>query len=210
MGTARDILLRLAAAAALWMLTATPTLAQVVTENAGATSPEIVLVRQSVLHQNYENGSDLRWIQGVQWSLDPKREFRLSLPVIAKTVKFADSSTSMFGPGDVTFRYKQSLWQSDGVMSSERWAFLSELGLHRGDGRTRSHRRATPATPAVGLGVLQFGSRYSLYLHSRPTSLLGRGFLSALPSGLGNASGTYRRAERRLLVPPLSRGITGR
>lgn len=71
MGTARDILLRLAAAAALWMLTATPTLAQVVTENAGATSPEIVLVRQSVLHQNYENGSDLRWIQGVQWSLDP-------------------------------------------------------------------------------------------------------------------------------------------
>jgi hypothetical protein len=181
------------AAATLWALTVDPALAQVVTENAGVTSPEIVLLRQGVLYQNYENGNDLRWVQGVQWAIDPKREFRLSFPIIAKTVDFADSSTSMFGPGDVTIRYKQSLWQADGVMSSERWAFLSELGLPTGATDARgAGGELLPPRLQLGSGSFSLGAGTAYTsIHDRhrfSVEAFYRHYLPASGTRLGSAA----------------------
>ncbi len=114
--------------------------AQIMTENAGAISPETPILRQTVLHLDYANAQELRYTTTVVWSPDPQREFRLSVPAMWKTADYAGTSTTAAGLGGVTLRYKQSLWQENQVMASERWAFLAEVGLPTGPTNIRNQR----------------------------------------------------------------------
>lgn len=133
--------------------------AQVLTENAGAISPETPILRQTELYLDYSAARELRYTPTVIWSPDPQREFRLSVPYVWKMVDFAGGSTFRAGLGDVTLRYKQSLWQENDVMASERWAFLAEVGLPTGPTDSRDGRGVTlPPRLQIGSGSFSLGA----------------------------------------------------
>lgn len=133
--------------------------AQVLTENAGAISPETPILRQTVLHLDYSAAQELRYTPTLIWAPDPKREFRLTIPYAWKTVDFAGGSASRAGLDDITLRYKQSLWQENDVMASERWAFLAEIGVPSGPTDTRSAQgNVLPPRLQIGTGSFSLGA----------------------------------------------------
>lgn len=139
--------------------------AQVMTENAGAISPETPILRQTFQYLDYSAAGELRYTPTAIWSPDPKREFRLSVPYVWKTTDFPGGSAFRAGLGDVTLRYKQSLWQENDVMASERWAFLAEVGLPTGPTDSRDGRGAIlPPRLQIGSGsfTLGAGTAYTL------------------------------------------------
>ncbi len=64
----------------LSLLLSCPGRAQILSESAGAISPETLILRQTVLHLDYSNGQEFRYTPTVIWSPDPQRKFRLSVP----------------------------------------------------------------------------------------------------------------------------------
>ncbi len=143
--------------------------AQIVTENAGIVSPEAPILRESFSLFSSEDLWETRWTSQFIFALDPTRELKLALPVVSHESTFRQSlgtetTADLFGLGDTSIRFKQSLWQVDEVMESTRWALLTELGVPTGDdGATESGERV-PRRMQLGTGDWSFGlgSAYTL------------------------------------------------
>lgn len=138
--------------------------AQIVTENAGVTSPETPTLREYFSFEETENLLDLRLNHQLLLGIDPKTELRFTLPtIISRRATVTDGfgrthTAEMAGLGDASLRLKYSLYQVDDVMASTRWAALGELVMPTGDddrteGGVRLPRRLQPGAGSWGYGV---------------------------------------------------------
>ena len=149
---------------AVLLLLAQTAFGQIFTENAGVTSPETPTLREYFTYFESENLTDLRLNHQLLLGLDPKTELRVTIPTILHrrasfdTFGGFDASEDMAGLGDVSLRLKYSLYQTDDVMASTRWAILGELVAPTGrddkkDGGVRIPRRLQLGTGAWGFGI---------------------------------------------------------
>lgn len=146
----------------LLCLLAIPASAQVVTENAGVVSPEAPILRESVSFFDSDNLRESRWTSQFIFALDAKRELKLSLPLVSRESTFqlaggSEETSDLFGLGDASIRFKQSIWQRDEVMESTRWALLTELGVPTGDDDAEENGDALPRRLQLGTGDWSFG-----------------------------------------------------
>ncbi len=130
--------------------------AQIVTENAGAASPELPALREAFSIRETRNVEELRLDSQLIWSFSPWLESRTTLPFIRRDFSGAAKTE---GLGDLAVRLKHSLWQEDDVLESTRLAALYELSLPTGedDGRDASGMRLPPKLQ-LGAGTLGFGA----------------------------------------------------
>ena len=136
--------------------------AQVVTENAGVTSPELTVLRESLSVTRTENLDEVRWTHELVYAPDRSREFRLSVPIVWREARFSsaggDEESESAGLGDVSLRFKQALWRSDDVMRSDRWALLLELGAPTGEHHARENGVPVPLMLQLGTGEWTVGA----------------------------------------------------
>lgn len=147
---------------AVLLLPTLPVSAQVVTENAGIVSPEAPILRESVSFFDSENLRETRWTSQFIFALDQTRELKLSLPLVSRESAFqpaggGEETADLFGLGDASIRFKQSLWQRDDVMESTRWALLTELGAPTGDDDAVENGADVPRRLQLGTGDWSLG-----------------------------------------------------
>ena len=136
--------------------------AQVVTENAGVISPETPIVREGLSVLDAENLREVRWEHQLIYALDPTREVKLTMPLVWRDVELASAGgvedADLTGLGDVSLRFKQSLWQEDAVMASTRWAALAEVGAPTGDDDETENGVLIPRRMQLGTGDWSLGA----------------------------------------------------
>jgi hypothetical protein len=151
---------------------ASPAAAQIVTENAGVTSPELKVLRESVAVARTENLEDVRWNHELVFAPDRADEFQLTVPIVWREARFSSpgggEQSEAAGLGDVSLRYKRALWRSDDVMRSERWALLFEVGAPTGEHDARENGVRVPLPLQLGTGdwTIGAGSAYT-WIHDR-------------------------------------------
>lgn len=152
----------LSALGALIFVLAGPALAQIVTENAGVISPETPILRESLSYFDSENLEEVRWTSQLIFALDTTRELRLTVPLLSRDLSFAgpasEEQADLSGLGDVSLRFKQSLWQRDEVMESTRWALLAEVGAPTGEDDAEENGTTIPKRLQLGTGDWSLGA----------------------------------------------------
>ncbi len=153
---------------AVWIVTMTTCAAhsasaQIVTENAGVVSPETPILRESFTYLDGDHAREFRWSHQLILATDPSREFRLTVPTSWKQVEFAGpggqrEEEELFGLGDLSLRFKQSLWQRDDVMESTRWAALAEVVAPTGEDDEREGGAQIPRRLQLGTGDWTLGA----------------------------------------------------
>ncbi len=142
----------------------TPARANIETEDGGVTSPELPTARGFLRYTETGDLRDLRLDAQAIVGLTTKIELRLTAPlVLHRRVEFADAAgrgndKALAGLGDVRLRAKVSLFQSDEVMKSTRFAALAELVAptaehDRRDGGVEIPRRLQLGTGGWGSGI---------------------------------------------------------
>jgi hypothetical protein len=136
--------------------------AQVVTENAGVTSPELTILREVATVSRSENLDELRWSHQLLFAPDRANELRLTLPVVWREARFEGAGGELesheHGLGDASVRFKRALARSDDVMRSRRWALLLELGAPTGDDDAKEEGVRLPRTLQLGTGDWSLGA----------------------------------------------------
>lgn len=144
------------------VLFASPTAAQIRTENAGVISPELTVLRELATAAHSENLDELRWTHQIQWSFDRAHEFRLSVPLVWREATFdspgGELESDEHGLGDVSLRFKRALWRADEVMRSQRWALLLEVGAPTGAHDAEEDGVPVPRTLQLGTGDWSLGA----------------------------------------------------
>ena len=127
-----------------------PTQAQIETANGAVVSPRSPEMKVRTFFQGAENGDTYGLKLVGTWGLTRQDELRVSLPVHNREFL----GDSRFGIGDLYVRYKHSLHQEDGVMSSDRFAFLVDGTLPTGEYQAQGR----PTRAQLGLGTPQLGA----------------------------------------------------
>lgn len=161
---------------ALWLVFSLPSWAQIETANGGVTSPRSPELKTRVMLMRAQNGNRTTAEVVGTWGLDPKNELRAIVPYV-----FTDQlGTSQSGIGDLYVRYKHSLAQTDGVMSSNRFAVLVDATMPTGD----SDNPGLPPRAQLGMGTPEIGAGlvYSI-VRNRHRASAEVGYLQPLGNG---------------------------
>lgn len=152
-------------AVAALVVCACPTLGQIITEDAGfKAAPDTPILQEwfSISEMRYLSESRLEHRLFVR--PDHKTEFKIAVPtVLSRRVSFRNllggrSSATLAGVGDLTVSVKRSLWQTDDVMVSNRWAFLGEVTAPTGRHDRRGGGVDIPRMLQLGSGSWGFGA----------------------------------------------------
>lgn len=133
--------------------------AQILTENAGVTPPTIPTLRESVTYLAAENLESLRLVNQFLLGVTPQFELKLSVPaVLHQRASFRDAagriaSEDLWGLGDLQLAAKYSLFQTDEVMESTRWAALFGSSFPTGDDGERDDGVRLPRRMQLGTGA---------------------------------------------------------
>jgi hypothetical protein len=141
------------------LFAAPPAYAQIVTENAGIISPETPILRESATFLQTDNAKELRWNNQAIIALPWRQEFKLTVPVVFRAVvpPRGDPEGNLFGSGDVSLRFKQSIWQDDDVLASTRLAAIVEATAPTGSDDTKDGGVAFARGLQLGTGAFGFG-----------------------------------------------------
>jgi hypothetical protein len=166
----------------LAIMLASTSAAQITTENAGVTSPELQVLRESVSVTRTENLDEVRWKHELVFAPDRSHEFRLTVPILWREARFSSTSgaeeSESAGLGDVSLRLKQALWRSD-----DGRALDAARRGRRTNRRTRRarERRTRAADPSARHRRMDDRRGERLYVDPRSAAaLLGRGHVSPL------------------------------
>ncbi len=120
------LLLATSAPAAAW--------AQVVTENAGTASPETPIWQTRFEYFKTEHLTDLRIAETFIWAPNGVMDFALTVPIHHRDVEFGGGlEDTLEGVGDVSLRWKYSIWKEDDVMKSTRFSALAGVKFPTGE-----------------------------------------------------------------------------
>lgn len=130
---------------------------QIVTENAGTVSPETPLWQTRFEYFKAEHLSELRAIETFVWAPDPTMDFALSLPIIHRDFEFgAGIEDSIEGVGDLSLRWKYSLYKTDDVMKSTRFSLLLGSKFPTGPRHEEAEGLRVPRKLQLGTGSFDF------------------------------------------------------
>ncbi len=147
----------------LTILTATPARSQVLTENAGVTSPEVPTLNLRFTTDSFDDLFDVRAVPTLYYGLDAKTELKVETPIVLhREADFVGAtgqpdSETWWGLGDVGVRLKRSLAQSDGVMTSTRFAAMLEMTVPTGRDNVRGGGVELPRKLQISPGAFRFG-----------------------------------------------------
>jgi hypothetical protein len=127
-----------------------PVEAQIETANGAVVSPRSPEMKIRTFFQGADNGDSYGIKLIGTWGLTRKDELRASLPLYNREYL----GNSVFGIGDLYLRYKRSIHQDDGVMSSDRFAIFVDTTLPTGASRAACR----PIRAQLGLGTPQLGA----------------------------------------------------
>lgn len=138
-------------------------LAQIETEDGAVTSPEIPTLREYFRYLEADNLRDLRLDNQFALGLTPKFELRLTVPIHFREVRFRGATAGreraeLYGLGDTSLRAKYSLFQTDDVMESTRWAALGEFTAPTGEHDKKEGGVEIPRRLQLGTGTWGFGA----------------------------------------------------
>lgn len=148
----------LSGAALLAMATSSAAAPQIRVRNAGVPSPQVPQVTTRLEFLSAENETRSALVTQVAWSPDGKTGFEIEVPFVKLDADALGASDEASGLGDVRARVQRSLRQTDGVLTSTRWAIWGTVHLPTGDdealrsGSTPFPRLLQPGMGAYGLG----------------------------------------------------------
>ena len=134
-----------------------PARGQIITENAGVTSPETPELREAFSYLDTEHGRELTWTQQFIYSPDRRNELKLTLPWIDRTLE-SSPDLEVSGFGDAILRWKHAFVRDDDVMRSTRWAGLFEIGAPTGDRTDSDHGIPLPEDVRLSRGDWSAGA----------------------------------------------------
>jgi hypothetical protein len=155
--------------------------AQIETANGAIMSPRSPEMKVRTFYQGAQNGDTYGLKLVGTWGLTRKDELRVVLPLLAREY-LGDTDV---GIGDVYVRYKHSLFQDDGVMTSDRFALLVDGSLPTGNSSDPS--RPTRAQLGLGTPVLGAGLVYSV-IRDRNRFSAEVGYRQPLGNGLAGTT----------------------
>lgn len=152
---------------------------QVVTENAGTVSPETPVWQTRLEYFRTRHLTDLRVAETLLWAPNGAMDFGLTVPVHHRDVEFgAGLEDTLEGFGDVTIRWKHSLYKEDDVMKSTRLSGLLGVKLPTGRWREEDGGVDIPRKLQLGTGSLDvWGGPLFTHIDDRhrfAAELLGR------------------------------------
>lgn len=139
-------------------------LSQIVTENAGTTSPETPIWQTRFEYSRTSHLTDLRAVETFFWAPNEAMDFALAVPIAHRDVE----AGTLEGIGDVAARWKYSIWKEDDVMQSTRFSAL--LGVKFPTGRFHEEEDGieVPRKLQLGTGSFDFtGGPLFTYIHDR-------------------------------------------
>jgi len=137
--------------------------AQILTENAGVTSPEVPTLNLRFTADSFDDLFDVRAVPTLYYGLDPKTELKVETPVVLhRDADFTGATgqpdqETWWGIGDVGVRVKRSLAQTDGVMASTRFATMLEMTVPTGRDDVRGGGVSLPRKLQISSGAPRFG-----------------------------------------------------
>ena len=148
----------------LAVLLGSPLESQIITANAGVTSPEIPTLRESLDFREAKDYRSLTLNSRLLYGITPQLELDLGFPmVLHRKVRFRNrvgerDTKDLAGVGDISLTIKRSLFQADDVLESTRWALLARVKAPTGvddrrDGGVRLARRLQLGNGSWGLGA---------------------------------------------------------
>ncbi|MBI2919674.1 MAG: transporter [Planctomycetes bacterium] len=126
--------------------------AQLVTENAGTTSPETpvarFLIRTSVAQRVVEHAA----VAELHYGLRNDIEATLALPYVVKDIQVGEERDQTEGLGDVSLGLKINVHKLDGVMSSSRVALFGGVEAPTGDHHAELDGASEPYARKLQIG----------------------------------------------------------
>lgn len=156
--------------AACTLLTADVASAQLVTENAGTTSPETPTGRLVFRASHWQLVDEFSAAAEFHYGFHPKLEGNISVPLVYKTFEIGDGAETLAGLGDIRIGGKLNLTKTDGVMSSVRTAVFGGVELPTGRSRdtTPDGSERLPRKLQLGSGTVDFDLGFAFtYIHDR-------------------------------------------
>lgn len=144
---------RCALAAAFLLTFAAVSSAQLVTENAGTTSPATPTARLLFRASHWQLVDEMSVAAELHYGLHQKLEANISVPVVYRSFEIGNGAMTIAGLGDVRIGAKLNLTKTDGVMTSVRTAVFGSVEVPTG----RSHE-TTPDDSEQLPKKLQLGS----------------------------------------------------
>ncbi len=141
----------------IWGMCTVSTTAQIFTANGGVNSPELPTVIELLSYRSFDHVQETRSLLQLLYSPLPTLETRLTIPTLyrdidVKTGTGPRENDSVFGMGDVELRLKYSLYQTDGVITSTRWAAMVEATAPTGEHHANADTVEIPRKLQLGSG----------------------------------------------------------
>ncbi len=161
-----------------WAVATPSAWAQVVTENAGTVSPETPVWQTRLELLKTEHLTDLRIAETLVWAPNTAMDFALTVPIHHRDVEAGSVESALEGLGDVTLRWKYSIWKVDDVMASTRFSALVGVKFPTGHWEDKDEGIELPRKLQLGTGSFDFyGGPLFTYIQDRhrfAAELIGR------------------------------------
>lgn len=127
--------------------------AQLVTENAGTTSPETPFARFVIRSSVSQRVEEHVYATEKHYGLLPSLEISLSTPYVVKSVEVGEERDVFNGLGDPSLGFKVNVHKDDGVMTSDRAAVFGGVEIPLGE-----HEESLDGSDRPAARKLQIGS----------------------------------------------------
>lgn len=142
--------------------------AQIVTENAGTISPETPIWQNRIEYLKTEHLTDLRIAETFTWAPNGVMDFALTVPIHHRDVEVGAVEDTLEGLGDVSLRWKYSIWKKDDVMASTRFSALVGVKFPTGPWDEEDEGIELPRKLQLGTGSFDFyGGPLFTYIQDR-------------------------------------------
>jgi hypothetical protein len=145
-------------ATVLLLLFAGAASAQLVTENAGAISPETPMARLVINGAQWRDAEEFSTVGEFHYSFHPRFEASVYAPYICRRFEIAGKTENISGFGDIGVRGKVVVHKEDGVMTSLRTAVLAGIEFPTGQWNDRIGKATEPYARKlqIGSGTVDF------------------------------------------------------
>ena len=130
--------------------------AQLVTQNAGTTSPETPIARLQIRGSEWKDYSEYEAKAEFTYGLHPRLEATLSVPLVWKDFQIGKDVVTLAGLGDASVHMKLNVLKEDAVMTSTRVAVFGGVELPTGNWREDLNGEPLPRKLQLGSGTFDF------------------------------------------------------
>jgi hypothetical protein len=129
--------------------------AQIVTQNAGTTSPETPIWQNRLEYLKAAHLTNVELEERFSWAPSNAMDFSLDLPLVHRDVEFGSGTAgTLEGLGDLSLEWKYSLYKENEVMQSTRLSSLLGVTLPTGPFHEHLEGALVPQKMQLGTGAV--------------------------------------------------------